>query len=508
MAGFGKALLDFIWRRTKTPITQPSGTTGVASYAGKLVSFETDPDLQGTNLYRTFANTIANTTIVGAGIRYYQNLLAGTAWTITPKEGTGSDGEAACELVKTGLFEADLTSPWSTVIKRAALYRMYGFSLHEWTMRKRASDGAWIYADISHRPQHTIYFWDIPDKGGPFVGVVQRPILWGEYFYIPRERLFYTVDSSLTDSPDGVGVLRHVVEHTRRLARYEQLEGWGYENDLRGIPVGKIPYAALKKFAAANNLGQAWIDQQTNAVETLVQQHVRNPNLGITIDSSPYQTDTAQPTISSVPQWAIELLTARGEGLADLGEVIERINREIARVLGMEFMLLGGDGKGSLALSTDKTSMFASVLEAVLHELVWFVQHDLVYPLLRLNGYDPDVMCPDIQPDPIATERIEVCVDALAKLAQAGALLSPDDPAINQIRQRLHIADQPKLPPELVSSALAQRAGVNQGGSDEDEEPGEANLGAKDTPSKNPPKMKDDDGTLGKRRSSFRRPRR
>lgn len=456
-------LFDFIFQRSKKPVTQAAGVTGATSYAGKLISFETSPDLQGTNLYTTYTNMVANTVIVGACVRYYQNLLGGTAWTVTPKEGSGSQGQAAADLVKDGLFESNMTTPWFNVVKRAALYRMFGFSIHEWTMRKRA-DGKMVFADISHRPQQTIQFWDIPDDGSSFVGVVQRPLLAGQYYYIPRDRMFYNVDSSLTDQPDGVGMLRHIVEHTRRLGRYEQLEGFAYESDLRGIPVGRIPYRELEKYAKANGYGKTWIDKQVAAMESLVENHIRTPWLGITVDSSMYVTDAQNQTISSAPQWHLDLLKGGNYGLAEITEVVERLNREIARVLGMEFMMLGGDGKGSLALSRDKTSMFASVLEASLHELAWQTTHDLVWPLLKLNNIDPEKYAPQVQPDPIATERIETTVDAILKLAQAGAILMPDDPVINQIRQRLHLAAQPKLPPEIINAGLPPRGSAGKPG--------------------------------------------
>jgi hypothetical protein len=452
-------MLDFLFPgRKRTSLTQAAGTTGVTAMGGKLTTWENNQALQGRNLYLTLSNMIANTTIVGTGVRYYQNLLGGTSWTVEPKEDSGAEGEKACELVREGLFEANMPDQWSTCVKRASLYRMLGFSIHEWTMRRRPKDGKLVYNSIEHRPQSTIEFWDMPDKGGAFQGVVQVPLTWGDRYYVPRDRMLYCVDNSLTDSPDGVGLLRHVVEHSRRLGRFEQLEGFGYETDMRGIPVAKIPYRALEEYARANSKGAAWVAAQVAPLETLVANHVKTPWQGITFDSSTYKSSgTNGETISAVPEWALELLKGDGHGLTEINVVIERINREIARALGMEFLMLGGDGKGSLALSKDKTSMFASILEASLHELAWFTVHDLVYPLLELNGMDPEMVCPQVMPDPIATERIETVVDALSKLATAGAVLMPDDPAINQIRRRLHLAEQPDLPPDILGTLPRSR---------------------------------------------------
>jgi len=446
------ALLDFIFRRTKKPPTQANGTDGVASFNGRLTSFELSPDLQGRNLYLTLTNMIANTSIVATGVRYYQNLIGGTSWTVTPKEGSGAAGERAADIVREGLFEANMAESWATCVKRQSLSRMFGFAIHEWVIRRR-NDGMVVFASIEHRPQSSIEFWDLPEDGGHLRGIVQRPLQWGDFYYVPRNRLWYTADKSLTDSPDGVGLLRHVVDAHRRLQRYEQLEGFGYETDMRGIPVAKIPYQALEDYARQNGKSAAWVAAQVAPLETLVANHIRTPWQGITFDSVPYaDTVNGGKQFSTVPQWALELLKGDGIGLSEIHTVIERINREIARVLGIEFVMMGGDGRGSNAQHADKTSTFAGIIEASLHELSWSCVHDLVYPLLRLNGLDPEEVCPVVMPDPIATERIETTVDALSKLASAGAVILPDDPAIDQIRRRLHLAAQPKLPPELIGT--------------------------------------------------------
>lgn len=445
---------------SKPPETSPeklSGSSAVYSYGGRLVSFENNPKLVGRNLFTTFDNVIANTCIVGAAIRYFGNLVAGTSWAVEPKQDTDSDkmAQRAADIVTAGLFESPMTAPWSSVAKRAALYRYYGFSIHEWCVRRRPSDGMIVYKDIEHRPQSTVDLWDIPPEGGPFKGVVQLVPMRPEYFYVPRDRMLYCADNALTDQPNGIGLLRHVVEHARRLERYEQLEGFGFEGDLRGMPVGRIPGAEL---AAQSGLtgaaAEAYVEAQAAGVHRLVRNHIKTPFQGIVLDSATYIAQAQSGAISAVPKWAVEIVRGDKGPLLEMNSTIERINREIARVLGMEFLLLGADGSGSLAMSRDKTSMFATVMESTLAELAWFTTHDLVYPLLELNGIDPELYCPQINPDPIATERIEAVVAALVGLAQAGAPLMPDDPAINQIRSRLHLAEQPKLTPEVLGTIM------------------------------------------------------
>lgn len=447
---------------TRVGPTQTGGSTGVYAWGGHLIQTEKKENLRGRLLYSTFENLILNTAIVGASVRYFQSLIGGTSWTVTAREDAGADGERAVQIVNEGLLEANMAEPWSIIIKKAALYRYYGFSIHEWAIRRRPKDGMIVYKTIEHRPQYTVDMWQIDEDGGPFQGMWQRVPGRPELFYVPRDRMYYCVDSTLTDSPDGLGLLRHCAEPGRRLERLQQLEGFGYEGDMRGMPVARVPGAELMKQAEVGKKPAGWIEDQTRAMHNLVANHVKSPFMGIVLDSATYSTDTKgaqNPTISAIPKWAIEIIKGTPAGLAEINVTIERLNREIARVLGMEHLLLGGDGKGSLALSQDKTSMFASVLEATLDEMAWFTVHDLVYPLLEMNGLDPETCCPQVMPDPIATERIEATVDALLKLSQAGAILMPDDPAINQIRGRLHLADQPEITPELIGTMARANAG-------------------------------------------------
>lgn len=481
-SGFAPGLLPGLANvdRRPGPVTALEGSPGVYSYAGRLVSFEKRPELVGRNQYVTFDNLLLNTVIVGAAVRYYQALIGGASWTIAAKK-DAPQGERAAEIVQEGLVDASMVTPWSSVVKRAALYRYYGFSIHEWCVRRRA-DGMIVFNNIEHRPQHTVDMWDIPQGGGYLQGVVQLVPSRPEFFYVPRARMFYCVDNTLTDSPDGIGLLRHVVEHARRLQRYEQLEGFGFEGNLRGMPVGRVPGAELQKIADSQAKGSGWVDEQTAAVTQLVINHIKTPFQGIVLDSEPYSTalvGSINPGYTSVPKWGIDIIKGDAAGLPDVQKTIERINREIARVLGMEFLLLGADGKGSLALSRDKTSMFASLLESTLSELANFAKHDLVYPLLELNGIDPEENAPDFHPDPIATERIEAVVAALVGMAQAGAPLQPNDPVVNQVRSRLHLADAPELTPAMLGAI--QRGKQPPGGKDgqkPDGPQGSANIAA------------------------------
>ncbi len=430
------------------PITEPSGSDGVAAPGGYLWRGETNPDLVGHKLWLTISDAITNSIIVAAAARYFLNLIAGTEWEVRPNEKAGADGVKAAEIVRDGLLKAEMGMPWPAIVQKAALYKFYGFSAHEWIIKRR-TDGMVVFADIQHRPQYTIHWWDKPDERSPLLGLVQQTRL-GSRYYLPRERLFYCVDNSLTDNPDGLGLMRHIIPKAKRLDRYEQLEGIAFETHLRGIPYGRAPISKLQAIAKAEGKGSGWVDKQLDAINTFTESHVRTADLGLVLDSSPYFDKEGHP--SAVPQWAIELLTGEGGPLQETAVAINRVNLEIARVIGCEFMMMGGSSgsTGNRAMHEDKTEQFGNMIDTTLGAEARFAKRDLAHTLVGLNGLDADLCTPDLLPGSVATESgLQVC-QALLAMAQAGAPLMPGDPAVDQLRARLHLADQPKLTPEIA----------------------------------------------------------
>jgi hypothetical protein len=456
MAGFWKS----IFNRTGNKPSKLEGSDGVIASGGWIASDERSPDLDNPRArFTTFGNAINDSTVIAAAVNYMVRLVAGARWTITPNQEAGSDGDKAAKIITEGVIEAKTQQPWETTVGQAAMSPIMGFSLHEWAQRRRR-DGMIVLGDIQALPQWTIARWDKGDDDmSPLMGVEQWvPGLKTGPKWLGRKKLLYVVDKKISNKPDGLGLLRHVIKKWKVLERYELLEAFGFEGDLRGIPYGKAPYAKIKQYALDNKKSAEWVKEQTSALRTFIENHIKNPGLGIILDSELYETKDGNPTAS--PKWALELMKGDGQGLVEIAGAIDRINREISRVLGMEFLMLGADGKGSLALSRDKTSMFATLLASTLSSIAWAVTYDVAWPLLEANGLDPELCAPKILPDPIATEDIEKVTSALVDLANAGAPLMPDDPVVDQVRQRLHLAEQPKLTPELLGALSRQRAGL------------------------------------------------
>ena len=418
--------------------TSTAGTGGTVVYDGYIQSNEKDAGLRGQSRYQTYSEILANVSIVAASTRYLLNLVAKPSWKVEPADDS-EEAEQIAEIIEEIMH--DMSTPWTRVIRRAAMYRFYGFSIQEWTAKKR-KDGKIGMLDVEARPQLTIERWDT-DESGTVNGVVQRAPTTQREIFLPRSKLVYMVDDCLNDSPEGLGLFRHVVDASARLKRYEALEGFGFETDLRGVPVGRAPLSSLAELVKQGKITKADKTAIEKPLKDFIQNHIRGPRTGMLLDSIPYQSEDEKGTPSSTYQWGLDLLKAGNTSQDSVARSISRISMEIARVLGTEHLLLGSDGKGSLALSRDKTDNFYMIVDSTLGELTETYQRDFLRPLFQLNGWNEDLM-PTFKTDALQFRDIEQVTSALKDMASAGATLAPNDPAINEVRDLLGLSEAPE----------------------------------------------------------------
>jgi hypothetical protein len=231
----------------------------------------------------------------------------------------------------------------------------------------------------------------------------------------------------------------------------EQLEGFNFEMDLRGMPIARAPITELKKLVTAGTLSQADMDAELNVLLEFMRKHIKNPQLGLLVDSLTYTTTDDKQAPSGQRQWDLEVVTGGSSDSASAVAVaIERLNRELARIMGTEGLLLGGDGRGSLALSRDKSSQIALIIDSTLKELRESLGKDIIDTLWILNGW-PDELKPELRTERITFQDVEQLSQVIESLARSGAPLMPNDPAINEVRELLGLSDAPELEEEELS---------------------------------------------------------
>ena len=434
------------------------GTSGIVSHGGFVQEDELNKKLASRETrYKTYSEMMANTAIVGAGVRYFLNLAAKSAWSFNPSE-ADKDGYYAEQLEQ--ILTHDPLTSWHRVVRRATMYRFYGFSIQEWVAKPRPDDsGVITFYDIENRPQSTIYRWHLQRSGTVLATVQQDPQDFKEYV-LPRGKLLYLVDDTIRDHPEGLGLFRHMVSSVERLTRYIQLEGIGFDTDLRGIPIGRAPFTELAALETAEEITREQRLAIEKPIRNFVERHVRNEKTSMLLDSIPYESRDEAGRPSTMRQWDIELLKGSSNSFKENASAINRINREIARILGVEHLMIGGDGAGSMALSEDKTRNFYLLVNGALIEMRDAVKRDLAFTIWRLNGW-PDEMMPDITTEAVRLGDVEQIGKALRDIAAAGGGITPRDPVVDAVRDRLDLprtTEETLAPDPVADGQNAQNA--------------------------------------------------
>ena len=101
-------------------------------------------------------------------------------------------------------------------------------------------------------------------------------------------------------------------------------------------------------------------------------------------------------------------------------------------VLG-EFVMLGVDGVGSFALSSNKTHLFAQALGSYLQQISEVFNRFAIPRLLKLNGVPPSLF-PKLVFEDIETPDLAELASSIGALSASG-VLTPDDQLEKWVRE-------------------------------------------------------------------------
>lgn len=422
-------------------------------------------NLQGQRRYDVYDRMVKDTSIVASGVRLFLNLIANAIWTVNPPEELNEAQKARAQEYADAAYAMlfDMTSSWSAVVRKTAAFRLQGFAVLEWTAR-RNPDGTIGLMDIEHRPQSTISKWK-RDPSGTVIAIMQR-LNGGAEVELPRGKVVYAVDDLLTDEPEGTGLYRHLAETSDRLREFLRLEEVGFNTDLRGVPVIRAPLEEMK--AQINNAGPEGSEAravQAGVVASMIKplrdfldKHVRNRKSGLLLPSETWTADSVDKgkTPSATRKWAVELLNGDSTSFDAMANAVKRMNQELARVLGCEHLLLGAEGGGSLALAQSKVGTFYMTIMSTLLDLCEIFDRDVLKPLADLNGWEEELR-PRMGVNEISDRDIEQVFASIARLAQAGAPLLSDDPAVGELYDLLGLTRPPERDDEMDLSLKPNR---------------------------------------------------
>lgn len=406
--------------------TEEMGAVGARLWGGYAHQNERNPEMVGERRYAKMTENATNIAIIGTAVRRSEQLIRSVEWTMAPARGAGIDEAAAQEMAEFA-EHAVLRSPsqsWAEIAARAGSGEYLGNSVQEMTVRIEDAGrwkGRFVLADVAWRPPHTISRWN-QDQHGALLGVWQRQPDGGDEVYIPRWKVLYHSDQTLSSDPAGVGLLRGVAEVARQLMALVQLEGKGFTNSVNGNMVGYVPEAEIAKLAK---------DKQAEALSGIkgyLENHRRKDDLALTLDSSTYKNTDG--TLSAVRKWGMEVLKAEND-LKELGEAIWRKVWEIAIALNIEHIVIGAKG-GSLAMQSQKSMDFYRLIMGILQAIAHAVKRDVLGLIWLTNGLDPALM-PTPRFSRFAFHDIAEIVALLKQMADSGVTLDRADDAVKAI---------------------------------------------------------------------------
>lgn len=423
------------------------GSDGVAAYGGYLSTNE-PPEISGRRKWLAYAKASQFAPVAIAQLLSW-SLIGGVKWTLQENDSGDPSAARGVEVVDQGLLKAKLPKPWAEIAAKADTSSWFnGNDIHAMATARR-KDGVVVLTDLAHRPPHTIEQWWREGRGkqGPFVSCTQRTDD-GETADLDLAECFHVVQDMLTDSPEGVGVLRFVVERLRRIDNYEKLEGAELFSGMGGTPIARVPLADINTAAPADKDKRAAFKREaTDNIEGIVRDRVKTPEKRqyVVLSSETYKGENPD-TISSIKKWDIEIIKAELQGLPEMRAIIRDLYLDVARVLGVEFIYVGGgDSAGTFGMHESKISLLAATFSARVERLASRATQQIARKLCVLNGLDPDVACPTLVASPVSTDDVEKTVRTLVQLGMAN--LPPNHPAKPMIFERLNLPYQEEKEP-------------------------------------------------------------
>lgn len=355
------------------------GTSGLYQFGG-FIDEEFLPILRFPNSTRIYREMAENDSVIASILFAIEMLIRGVKWKIEPYSQHPDDLKLASFIDE--CFN-DMDKPFNEVISEVISFLTYGFSVQEVVYKRRFGqkqvdprfhsrfeDGLWGWRKISIRSQDTIMRWEF----GPhnrLEGVWQYPPNMGGAVYIPKHRFLLFRVNSKKDNPESTSILRSAYRSWYFKKRIEELEAIGIERDLAGLPIARIPAEYMAPGATPQQ--KAFYEQVKKIVSSVRQ----NNKAGVVFPSTRDEKGNLIMDFS--------LLTSPGQKQLDTNLVIQRYNISITQVVLADFIMLGQQGKGSYALSEDKTELFGAALEAWVDNIQDVFNRYAIPRLLEVN---------------------------------------------------------------------------------------------------------------------------
>jgi len=179
---------------------------------------------------------------------------------------------------------------------------------------------------------------------------------------------------SFKNNPEGRSLFRNAYRSWYFKKNMENMEAIGVERDIAGIPLLRLPGELLNNNnSVEQNSALSAYRKMASKLHTHEQAYVILPSDRDDKGNLLFEFDTIE---------------AKGRKFYKTDEIIKRYDYAIAKSVLAEFLNLGENGKGSYALSKDKTDLFKLSLNSIADIICETINKQVIQSLIKLNTFD------------------------------------------------------------------------------------------------------------------------
>ena len=331
------------------------GVTGLSEFSGSIRD-DFLKELRGKEGYKRYNEMRLNSPIVAGLLQAIENPLRQLDWTFDSSE----ENDPRIEFLNAARDGMSLS--WNDHISEALTMLPFGFSVFE-ILYKRNDSGQIVWRKFAPRGQDSVQRWLRDDTGG-LIGWEQLAAPQYKAVTIPIEKSLIYRTRVERGNPEGRSILRAAWTSYYFAKHIQQIEAIGVERDLAGMPVITLPQGADTADSDSSDYGKA---------RKLVRNVRNDEQAGIVLPS---------------PEWKFELLSTGGSRQFDTDKIVRRYESRMLLAALAQFLVLGQEGVGSFALSSDQTDFFNLALSAVADIISETFTKYAIPRLLALNGWD------------------------------------------------------------------------------------------------------------------------
>jgi len=414
------------------------GTTGLKQFGG-YINEEFLARLRGMQGIRYYREMIDNSPIIAAALNVIEMLIRQVEWRVEPADESDA-AKAEAEETEGALEDMShtfedfisevLSMVWAGWAGFEIVYKLRKGATDDPTTRSQYNDGKFGWRKFEIRGQETLQRWEYDDEGGLLGWTQNDPSAFNRgTVFIPMEKALLFRTKVFKGNPEGKSLIRPAVIPYHYLKRIQQFEATGIERDLTGMPIMEVPSEILLTDARSEDVA--------------VRQYLERFVTQVKLDERWGGLVPSEVTAEGKPsQFKFKLMTTGGKRMIDTNSIVKRYETRMLMLFLAQFLVMGMDKVGSMALSSNMTDLFGTSLGTIMDIIASVFNRFAIRRRQQLNGksieLDPYIVHGDIEgPD----------LDMLAKYVQALAASGNLSPSKPLERKLLEMASLPQ-PPE------------------------------------------------------------